>query len=44
MLYIAPGADLVVAKMSSYPTPTPAGNEFYAAFAALPALARALAK
>ncbi|HYF66160.1 MAG TPA: serine hydrolase [Herpetosiphonaceae bacterium] len=43
MLYIAPGAELVVAKMSSYPTPTPAGNEFYSAFAALPALADALA-
>jgi CubicO group peptidase (beta-lactamase class C family) len=43
MLYIAPGADLVVAKLSSYPTPTPAGNEFYSAFAALPALADALA-
>jgi CubicO group peptidase (beta-lactamase class C family) len=42
MLYIDPAAQLVVAKMSSYPTPTPAGNEFYSAFAALPALAEAL--
>jgi len=43
MLYIAPAAHLVVAKLSSYPTPTPAGNEFYSAFAALPALAKVLA-
>lgn len=42
ILYIAPVADLVVAKFSSYPTPTPAGNEFYSAFAAFPALAKAL--
>lgn len=42
MLYIDPTAKMVVAKFSSYPTPTPAGNEFYSAFAALPALARAL--
>ncbi len=42
ILYIAPAAQLVVAKFSSYPTPTPAGNEFYSAFAALPALAAAL--
>ena len=40
ILYIAPVADLVVAKFSSYPTPTPAGNEFYSAFAAFPALAK----
>ncbi len=33
-----PLAEMVVAKFSSYPTPTPAGNEFYSAFAALPAL------
>lgn len=44
ILYIAPGAQLVVAKMSSYPTPTPAGNEFYGAFAALPVLAKTLAE
>lgn len=44
MLYIAPGANLVVAKFSSYPTPTPAGNEFYSAFAALPALTKFLAE
>ncbi len=44
MLYIAPGAELVVAKLSSYPTPTTAGQEFYSAFAALPALAKALAE
>ena len=43
MLYIAPGAELVIAKFSSYPTPTPAGNEFYAMMAAFPALARLLA-
>ena len=43
ILYIAPGVDLVVAKFSSYPTPTPAGNEFYSAMAALPALAQMLA-
>lgn len=43
MLYIAPGVELVIAKFSSYPTPTPAGNEFYSAFAAFPALADALA-
>ena len=42
ILYIAPVADLVVAKFSSYPTPTPAGNEFYSAFAAFPALAKRL--
>lgn len=40
MLYIAPAAKLVIAKFSSYPTPTPAGNEFYAMFAAFPALAK----
>jgi CubicO group peptidase (beta-lactamase class C family) len=44
LLYIAPGADLVIAKFSSYPTPTPAGNEFYSAFAAFPALAKVLAE
>ena len=42
MLYIDPTAEMVVAKFSSYPTPTPAGNEFYSAFAALPALGRML--
>jgi CubicO group peptidase (beta-lactamase class C family) len=42
ILYIAPQAEMVVAKFSSYPTPTPAGNEFYSAFAALPALAKML--
>lgn len=42
ILYIDPAAQMVVAKFSSYPTPTPAGNEFYSAFAALPALAEAL--
>jgi CubicO group peptidase (beta-lactamase class C family) len=42
ILYIAPKADLVIAKLSSYPTPTPAGNEFYSAFAAFPALAKML--
>lgn len=44
MLYIDPTAQMVVAKFSSYPTPTPAGNEFYSAFAAIPALAEALVK
>lgn len=43
MLYIDPVAEMVVAKLSSYPTPTPAGNEFYSAFAAIAALARTLA-
>ena len=42
MLYIDPVAQMVVAKFSSYPTPTPAGNEFYSAFAALPSLAKFL--
>lgn len=42
LLYIAPAAELVIAKFSSFPTPTPAGNEFYSAFGAFPALARAL--
>jgi CubicO group peptidase (beta-lactamase class C family) len=42
ILYIAPAAEMVVAKFSSFPTPTPAGNEFYSAFAALPALAKML--
>lgn len=44
MLYIAPKAELVIAKFSSYPTPTPAGNEFYGMLAAFPVLARALAE
>jgi CubicO group peptidase (beta-lactamase class C family) len=43
VLYIDPVAQMVVAKFSSFPTPTPAGNEFYSALAALPALGRALA-
>ncbi|MBA4386196.1 MAG: 6-aminohexanoate hydrolase [Anaerolinea sp.] len=42
ILYIAPNAEMVIAKFSSYPTPTPAGNEFYSAFAAFPALAKKL--
>jgi CubicO group peptidase (beta-lactamase class C family) len=42
LLYIAPAAQLVIAKFSSYPTPTPAGNEFYSAMAAFPALCKAL--
>ena len=41
-LYIAPDAELVISKFSSFPTPTPAGNEFYSAFAAFPALAKML--
>jgi CubicO group peptidase (beta-lactamase class C family) len=39
MLYIDPAAQMVIAKFSSYPTPTPAGNEFYSAFGAFPVLA-----
>jgi CubicO group peptidase (beta-lactamase class C family) len=42
LLYIAPGAQLVIARFCSYPTPTPAGNEFYSAMAAFPALCKAL--
>jgi CubicO group peptidase (beta-lactamase class C family) len=44
MLYIDPVAQLVIAKFSSYPTPTPAGNEFYSMMAAFPALGKFLAK
>lgn len=44
ILYIDPTARLVVAKFSSYPTPTPAGNEFWSALGALPALASMLAR
>ncbi|MCX5969926.1 MAG: serine hydrolase [Coprothermobacterota bacterium] len=44
MLYIDPVAQMVMAKFSSYPTPTPAGNEFYSAFAAIPALVKFLAQ
>lgn len=43
MLYIDPAAQMVIAKFSSYPTPTPAGNEFYSMMAAFPALGKALA-
>ena len=43
ILYIDPTAQMVVAKFSSYPTPTPAGNEFYSAMVALPALGNYLA-
>ncbi len=39
MLYIDPAAKMVIAKFSSYPTPTPAGNEFFSAFGAFPELA-----
>jgi len=39
MLYIDPAVEMVIAKFSSFPTPTPAGNEFYSMFAAFPALA-----
>ncbi|ABX05514.1 MAG TPA: 6-aminohexanoate hydrolase [Herpetosiphon sp.] len=42
MLYIAPKAELVFAKMSSYPTPTADGSEFYAAMGAIPSLIAAL--
>jgi CubicO group peptidase (beta-lactamase class C family) len=44
MLTIDPVAQLVIAKFSSYPTPTPAGNEFYSMMAAFPALGKALAE
>lgn len=43
MLYIDPGAEMVVAKFSSYPSPAPGGAEFYQAFGALRALGRELA-
>jgi hypothetical protein len=43
MLYIDPVAEMVIAKFSSYPTPTPAGNEFYGMMAAFPALGEVLA-
>lgn len=43
ILYIAPRVDLVIAKFSSFPTPTPAGNEFYSAMGAFPALVKHLA-
>ena len=42
MLVIDPAAQMVIAKFSSYPTPTPAGNEFYGMMAAFPALAKVL--
>lgn len=42
LVYIAPKIELAIVKFSSFPTPTPAGNEFYAAFAAFPALCAAL--
>ncbi len=42
MLSIDPAVVMVIAKFSSYPTPTPAGNEFYSMFAAFPALAKSL--
>jgi CubicO group peptidase (beta-lactamase class C family) len=44
MLYVDPVAQLVIDKFSSYPTPTPAGNEFYSMMAAFPALGKALAE
>lgn len=44
MLYIDPVAQLVIAKFSSYPTPTPAGNEFYSMMAAFPALGKFLVR
>ncbi len=43
MIVIDPVAQMVIAKFSSYPTPTPAGNEFYGMMAAFPALAQVLA-
>jgi CubicO group peptidase (beta-lactamase class C family) len=42
ILYIDPAVEMVIAKFSSYPMPTPAGNEFYSAWAAFPALAKML--
>ncbi len=44
MLYVDPRAQLVVAKLSSYPTPVDGGEEFFHAFAALPVLAKTLMK
>ena len=43
MLYIDPVAEMVIAKFSSYPTPTPAGNEFYGMMGAFPTLGVVLA-
>ncbi|HWQ46437.1 MAG TPA: serine hydrolase, partial [Longilinea sp.] len=42
MVYIDPAVEMVIAKFSSYPTPTPAGNEFYSMFGAFPVLAKYL--
>jgi CubicO group peptidase (beta-lactamase class C family) len=42
MIIIDPAAQMVIAKFSSYPTPTPAGNEFYGMMAGFPALAQVL--
>ncbi len=42
MLYIDPAVEMVIAKFSSYPTPTPAGNEFYSMFGAFPVLGKYL--
>ena len=44
ILYIDLAAQIVIAKCSSYPTPTPAGNEFYSMMAAFPALGKILAE
>lgn len=43
ILYIDPLARMVIAKFSSFPTPTPMGNEFFSAFASFPVLGRVLA-
>jgi CubicO group peptidase (beta-lactamase class C family) len=43
VLYIDPLAQMVVAKFSSYPTPTPDGNEFFGPMAAIPVLGWVLA-
>lgn len=42
MLFVCPGAELVVAQHSSFPTPTDQGQEFYAGMAGFPALAASL--
>lgn len=42
ILWIDPTAQMVVAKFSSYPTPTPDGREFWMAFGAIAALGEEL--
>lgn len=42
ILYVDPVAELVIAKFSSYPTPAPAGEEYYSMMSAFPALGKYL--